>query len=288
MTYESSGQLKVRDRIKTKCRTTRYEPNPRTYLMYHHTASKGDSENYIATTDLMSIHYLIKRSGEVVRFASESWCVWHAGRSLYGPPRGPGVSTTQTGNADMIGIEIEHAAGERHPYDKTYGEMSRYYPVAQLRALDMLASDIYERSPNIVKTVSHAEVAYPRGRKPDPEYMKDHMAEHQIAVVRKRLGQGNTQGGLRVYETLDNPPAPFTPGGLIPDNLIGSGSFSLTTGSKGWPIGDNVAGFVDWDRKDANGRRVVLRCQAMGANHYFELHGMDNSWLGKWVKYQGQ
>lgn len=285
MGYEASGQLRVRNRIKTKCRTTRYEPNPRTYLVYHHTASRGDSENYIYTTDLMSIHYLIKRTGEVVRFTWETQCPWHAGRTLYGPPRGPGIATNQTGNADMLGIEIEHAAGERHPYDASYGEVSRYYPVAQLRALDMLASDIYDRSPNIVRTVSHAEIAYPRGRKPDPEYMKDHMDEQQIAVVRRRLGQ---QGGRRMYENMDNPPAPGTPGGLKPTEIIGTPVFMLTTGHTGWPIPDGAPGVVEAFRYSWNDRRVKLVCEQVNGTSYFVLWGMGEDWdPAGWVEYSG-
>ena len=86
--------------------------------------------------------------------------------------RATAVADTTTGNADMIGIEIEHIAGGA-PYTQQ-----------QLEALDELVALLYDRWP-LRGTVSHKEIAYPRGRKVDPEL---DVTTYSIQAVRTRLG----------------------------------------------------------------------------------------------------
>lgn len=154
--------------------SVRYEPIAPRWLVLHDTAGLmpgclswlADNEDAIA-----SVHYLVTRDGTVYQIGRDTWAMWHAGRSLWAD-RSPGIADTTTGNADMIGIEIEHVAG------------AAPYTPEQLRALDELVAHLYDRWP-FRGTVSHKQIAAPRGRKVDPEL---DVQDYAIQAVRARLG----------------------------------------------------------------------------------------------------
>jgi len=165
-------------------RTTKHSPGrePITpwYLVLH------DTEGYMPGTlgwladtpsppATASAHYLVTRAGDIYQLGYDRWSMWHAGRT-YWVDRAPGVKPDTSGNADMIGIELEHVTEDQ----------GREYPAAQLRALDELIAHIFDANPTLKGVVGHKEIAYPRGRKADPQL---DVLDYQIGAVRLRLGQ---------------------------------------------------------------------------------------------------
>lgn len=119
-----------------------------------------------------SIHYLVARDGHIIQVAKDSWSAWHAGRTRW-YDRAPGIEPDMSGNYDMHGIELEHMPGTE-------------YPKEQLESLDNLIALLYTRW-GYKGTVSHAEIAYPPGRKVDPELdVRDYSIE---AVTERRKGE---------------------------------------------------------------------------------------------------
>ena len=75
-------------------------------IVHHHTASSGDSENFLKRDDYISCHYLIKNSGEIVQLVDLNRIAYHAGISDY-------EGFDQKGNSlnwCSIGIEVEGGA----------------------------------------------------------------------------------------------------------------------------------------------------------------------------------
>ena len=155
------------------------EPIRPTYLVLHDTeGSQPGVLSWLADVPSsrapVSVHYLVCRDGTVYQIAKDTWSAWHAGRT-YWPDRAPGISPSATGNYDMTGIEIEHVTATE----------GKTYPAAQLHALDELILLLYSRH-HYRGTVGHKEIAYPRGRKSDPQL---DVSKYSIQAVRARLGQ---------------------------------------------------------------------------------------------------
>jgi hypothetical protein len=176
--------MKIVQHLTTKHGPPSREPIRPTYLVLH------DTEGYMPGTlawladapaykdgepyALASVHYLVCRDGTVYQIGKDTWSTWHAGRT-YWVDRAPGVAPNVSGNYDMHGIEIEHVTADQ----------GKTYPVAQLHALDQLILLLYSRH-HYRGTVGHKDIAYPRGRKADPQL---DVGKYSIQAVRARLGQ---------------------------------------------------------------------------------------------------
>lgn len=110
--------------------------------------SEGD---WLRDALTVSAHYLVGRDGRIAKTCSEKFQAFHAGV----------VSDPRFGNDYSIGIELHISVGER--------------PTApQLASLTELVLDIMRRRSiprHLIET--HRKVAYPAGRKPDPEGWTD-------------------------------------------------------------------------------------------------------------------
>lgn len=116
----------------------------------------------------VSAHYLVSRSGEIVRMVPEERRAWHAGRSYW---RG------QTGlNHDSIGIELDNP-----------GHLNGYVPFAdaQIEALVPLIADIKKRH-GITRgnIVGHSDIAPARKRDPGELFPWGHLARLRLALPR--------------------------------------------------------------------------------------------------------
>ncbi len=99
----------------------------------------------------VSTHYLISKTGRILRLVAESHVAWHAGRAKW-------KNTTKV-NEISIGIELENRNDGVDPY-----------PAAQLRSLTELVYDLMQRYQLSRDDItSHAAVAVPAGRKTDPK-----------------------------------------------------------------------------------------------------------------------
>lgn len=116
----------------------------------------------------VSAHYLVSRSGEIVRMVPEERRAWHAGRSYW---RG------QTRlNHDSIGIELDNP-----------GHLNGYVPFtdAQIEALVPLIADIKKRH-GITRgnIVGHSDIAPARKRDPGELFPWGHLARLRLALPR--------------------------------------------------------------------------------------------------------
>jgi N-acetylmuramoyl-L-alanine amidase len=110
----------------------------------------------------VSAHYTIDRDGTLVSHVPEGLRAWHAGQSKMKDGR-------ESVNDFSIGIELVNLNDGDDPY-----------PIEQIEALRHLAKAIVSRHP-IRHIVTHAECAFPLGRKSDP-------AGFQMSWLEERSG----------------------------------------------------------------------------------------------------
>ena len=77
--------------------------NTKKYILVHHTASSRNTTlaqilRFFKLSELVSVHYVIGKYGEIVQMINENDRAWHAGKSKWGPD-------TNLNNCS-IGIEI--------------------------------------------------------------------------------------------------------------------------------------------------------------------------------------
>jgi N-acetylmuramoyl-L-alanine amidase len=116
----------------------------------------------------VSCHYLVSRSGEVVRMVPEERRAWHAGRSYW-----RGITDV---NDDAVGIELDNP-GHLNGYEP--------FPDAQIDALIPLVSDIMLRH-RITRgnVVGHSDVAPARKRDPGELFPWSKLARLRLALPR--------------------------------------------------------------------------------------------------------
>ncbi len=116
----------------------------------------------------VSCHYLVSKTGEVVRMVPEERRAWHAGRSYW-----RGITDV---NDDSIGIELDNP-GHLNGYDN--------FPDAQIDALIPLLSDIMQRH-QITRgnVVGHSDVAPARKRDPGELFPWGKLARLRLALPR--------------------------------------------------------------------------------------------------------
>jgi N-acetylmuramoyl-L-alanine amidase len=116
----------------------------------------------------VSCHYLVSKTGEVVRMVPEERRAWHAGRSYW-----RGVAGV---NHDSIGIELDNP-GHTNGYEP--------FPDAQIDALIPLLSDIMQRH-RITRgnVVGHSDIAPARKRDPGELFPWARLARLRLALPR--------------------------------------------------------------------------------------------------------
>lgn len=97
----------------------------------------------------VSAHYLIARSGAIVKLVPVAEMAYHAGKSAW-------KGTTDI-NRYSVGIEMEHYDGRQD------------WPAAQVTAAAALCKELCKsESISVLNIVGHNEIAVPKGRKVDP------------------------------------------------------------------------------------------------------------------------
>lgn len=139
------------------------------FFVYHTTegGSKQWLDSAFSGTDPnyhYSVHWVAYQDGEVVEYLpwkdKEAVAGWHAGTSEYG-----GFTSL---NYHSIGVEIQHRSGEP-------------YPRVQVEAIKDLSRMVREEWP-VIKPVTHAQIAMPRGRKSDPTFPWKDIEPEVLAV----------------------------------------------------------------------------------------------------------
>ncbi len=116
----------------------------------------------------VSCHYLVTKTGEVVRMVPEERRAWHAGRSYW-----RGFTNV---NDDSIGIEIDNP-GHSNGYEP--------FPEAQVDAVVRLVADVKQRH-KITRgnVVGHSDVAPARKRDPGELFPWAQLARLRLALPR--------------------------------------------------------------------------------------------------------
>ncbi|MDB5667864.1 MAG: N-acetylmuramoyl-L-alanine amidase [Alphaproteobacteria bacterium] len=144
---------------------------PISMIVLHYTDMLGAEEAIKRLCDPaagVSAHYLVTKTGEIVRMVAEERRAWHAGHSYW-----RGLSNV---NDDSIGIEIDNP-----------GHSNGYEPFsdAQIEALIPLVADIKERH-RITRgnVVGHSDVAPARKRDPGELFPWAQLARLRLALPR--------------------------------------------------------------------------------------------------------
>jgi N-acetylmuramoyl-L-alanine amidase len=149
-------------------KSARPEGVPIDTIVLHATVGKFDGAIAwcMSPQSKVSYHYIISKTGEVRQLVPLHRQAWHAGvcRMTIGG------KTVQNVNARSIGIALENRNDGVDPY-----------PDDQVGALINLIEQLKGQVRSLRYLVSHAEVAYPRGRKSDPKGLN-------LAPIRARTG----------------------------------------------------------------------------------------------------
>ena len=144
---------------------------PVSMVVLHYTDMLSSEEAVARLCDpeaKVSCHYLVTKTGEVVRMVPEERRAWHAGRSYW-----RGISDV---NDDSVGIELDNP-GHLNGYEP--------FPDAQIDALIPLLSDIMQRH-RITRgnVVGHSDVAPVRKRDPGELFPWHKLARLRLALPR--------------------------------------------------------------------------------------------------------
>ncbi len=122
-------------------------------IVWHHTSSRADARKvaqyFQSAAAKVSSHYIVDRTGYIVRCVPDDKRSWHAGKSVFGGK--PNV------NGFSVGIEIANVGDNKDPY-----------PNAQVEAIVFLTAWLcktYEVP--LDRITRHRDVAVPAGRKDD-------------------------------------------------------------------------------------------------------------------------
>jgi len=114
-------------------------------LILHSTDGRKAGDIATLTGNKVSVHWYVTRSGELYHFVQDSDCAFHTGA----------VTNKRYGNDYTIGIEQEHFDGKED------------WPDVQVQKVaELVAFERQKYGP--IPILSHAAVAYPKGRKVDP------------------------------------------------------------------------------------------------------------------------
>lgn len=163
---------------------------PVSAIVMHHTAMLSTAEQtarfFQNPSAKVSSHYVVDRSGAVIRSVGDSKRAWHAGNSIF-----HGVSDV---NDYSIGIEICNVGDGVEPY-----------PAAQMEAVVRLVASLSETFQiPMSRLTRHRDIAVPAGRKTDTSDNFDHayVARAAQALI----------GGRTVPKYVANvPPAGYDP-----------------------------------------------------------------------------
>lgn len=145
--------------------------------------------NYLYTSADVSAHYLIGKSGQIVRFLEPSpWQAWHAGAAL-----------EAWQNSRSIGIELHHSVGDPP------------YPTAQKNALAWLLRDLtgaFGIPLDKIETHGWIAIPGPYKRKVDPiDWSHDNFIAWRDALMPAPIQTFTLLAPTAIFET----PTPFGP-----------------------------------------------------------------------------
>lgn len=139
----------------------------------------------VSPVSKVSTHYLLSKSGRVLRLVAEDRAAWHAGASAWFDLDSTDIMR------ESLGIELENNNSGNDPY-----------PPAQMAALIELCRALvgrYRIAPDMI--VRHLDIAIPRARKTDPAGFP--IIEFKQALFSVPAAKAYKVRGVPVYQRSD-------------------------------------------------------------------------------------
>jgi len=139
------------------------------FIVFHYTGMKKESDAINRLTNIqseVSCHYLIKKSGEIIKMVPESYNAWHAGKSSWG--------SYKSLNKNSIGIEITNP-GHKFNYKKFTKKQ-----VSSLLKLSRLLIKKYKI--DLKNILGHSDIAPERKKDPGEKFPWKYLSKNKVGL----------------------------------------------------------------------------------------------------------
>jgi len=139
------------------------------FIVFHYTGMKKESDAINRLTNIqseVSCHYLIKKSGEIIKMVPESYNAWHAGKSSWG--------SYKSLNKNSIGIEITNS-GHEFNYRK--------FTKKQISSLLKLSKFLIKKYRiNLKNILGHSDIAPERKKDPGEKFPWQYLSQNKVGL----------------------------------------------------------------------------------------------------------
>ena len=139
------------------------------FIIFHYTGMKKESVAINKLTNInseVSSHYLIKKSGEIIKLVPDTYIAWHAGKSSW--------KRYKSLNKNSIGIEITNP-GHEFNYRK--------YSIKQISSLLKLSKFLIKKyNINPKNILGHSDVAPDRKKDPGEKFPWKYLAKNKVGL----------------------------------------------------------------------------------------------------------
>ena len=139
------------------------------FIIFHYTGMRKESEAINRLTSIqseVSCHYLIKKSGEIIKVVPDLYVAWHAGRSSWGKFRSL--------NQNSIGIEITNP-GHEHGYKKFSKNQ-----ISSILKIGKFLIKKYNISHNNI--LGHSDISPDRKKDPGEKFPWEYLSKNKIGL----------------------------------------------------------------------------------------------------------
>tara|TARA_B100000795_G_scaffold252607_1_gene222269 strand:- start:97 stop:840 length:744 start_codon:yes stop_codon:yes gene_type:complete len=139
------------------------------FIIFHYTGMKKESAAINKLTNMqfeVSSHYLIKKSGEIIKMVPDLYIAWHAGKSSW--------RNYKSLNKDSIGVEITNPGHEFN-----YNKFSKKQIISLLKLSKFLIKKYKINPKNIL---GHSDVAPERKKDPGEKFPWEYLSKNKIGL----------------------------------------------------------------------------------------------------------
>ena len=138
------------------------------YIILHYTGMKNEKSVIKKLCDeksKVSVHYLVKKNGEIINFVPDLYEAWHAGKSTW--------KKTSSLNKYSIGIEIQNQ-GHENKYEK--------FSIKQIITIKRLLKKlIYKYRIKLSNILGHSDISPERKKDPGEKFPWKKLAKANLA-----------------------------------------------------------------------------------------------------------
>ena len=139
------------------------------FIIFHYTGMKKESAAINKLTNIqfkVSSHYLIKKSGEIIKMVPDLYIAWHAGKSSW--------QNYKSLNKDSIGVEITNPGHEFN-----YNKFSKKQIISLLKLSKFLIKKYKINPKNIL---GHSDVAPERKKDPGEKFPWEYLSKKKVGL----------------------------------------------------------------------------------------------------------